>query len=97
MRAHVSMQSTLSSYIYFCNVDVYQKLREHPDFLATLMRALRDTTKSPEAYRDGVLFLKDLCTLPRTLPLNMTSSCFLDTLIEKGLLSLYVRSQNVYK
>eukprot|EP00041_Stephanoeca_diplocostata_P024368 m.616145 g.616145 ORF g.616145 m.616145 type:complete len:920 (+) comp22512_c0_seq2:374-3133(+) len=83
------LQSTLASYIYYCTVEVHQKLREHPDFLTTVMRALRDTTKSPEAYRDSVLFLKDLCTLPRSFPGSMASACLLDGLVEQGLLSMY--------
>ena len=82
------LQSTLQSYIYYSNVEVCQKLSADKRYMDELFQGFNDAAASPEAYRDRIMLLKELCVLGKHLQGEQKPMLY-NALVDQGLFELY--------
>lgn len=82
------LQNTLQSYVYYCNVEVCQRLSNDSNFINELFTSLADTSTPADLLRDRVMLLKEFCILGKSLQ-GQNKPKLYSTLAQKGLFELF--------
>jgi len=86
--------STLSSFLFFCKIEIVTLIQEDPQFLTELFTKLTDDELSDDKRKETILLLKEICSFSQTLQ-QANRNTFIKILSEHGLLPCMEQLLNI--